>query len=83
VTLHLPFSHTPSSLSRKMEFAYRIVWVVAFTVNFCVGAINLRKLLDSYLTLKLNNLLEEKRIGHKAELILARETQQDWRELRE
>jgi len=47
-----------------------------------VGIFNLRRFLDSFLTLKLNNLLEEKRIDHKAELILARETQQDWRELR-
>ena len=66
-----------------MEFAYKIVWLLAFTINFCVGIYNLRRFLDSFLTLKLNNLLEEKRIDHKAELILARETQQDWRELRQ
>ena len=66
-----------------MEFAYKIVWLLAFTINFCVGIYNLRRFLDSFLTLKLNNLLEEKRIDHKAELILAREAQQDWRELRQ
>ena len=66
-----------------MEFAYKIVWLIAFTINFCIATINLRKFLDGYMTLKLNNLLEEKRIGCKQELILARETQRDWRELRE
>jgi len=66
-----------------MEFAYKIVWLVVFTINFCVGIYNLRRFLDSFMTLKLNNLLEEKRIGHKAELILERERQQDWRELRQ
>jgi len=66
-----------------MEFAYKIVWLIAFTINFCVGIFNLRRFLDSFMTLKLNNLLEEKRIGYKAELILARETQQEWRELRQ
>lgn len=66
-----------------MEFAYGIVWLIAFTVNFCMGIYNVRKFLEGYMTLKLNNLLEAKRIGHQAELILAREHQKEWRELRE
>lgn len=66
-----------------MEFAYKIVWLLAFTANFCIGVINLRLILESYLTLKLNTMLEEKRIDHKAELIMARENQQEWRELHE
>jgi hypothetical protein len=66
-----------------MELTYKIIWLIAFTVNFCVAVINLRMYLESYFNLKLSTLLEEKRIGHQADLILAREHQKDWRELRE
>jgi hypothetical protein len=66
-----------------MEFAYRIVWLMAFTVNFCVAVVNLLMYLEKYFDLKLSTLLEEKRIGHHAELILTREQQRDWKELRE
>jgi hypothetical protein len=66
-----------------MELTYKIIWIVAFTVNFCVAVINLRLILESWLTLTLNIQLEEKRIDRKADLILARESQKEWRGLNE
>ena len=66
-----------------MEFVYKILCVLAFNTSFCFLVVNLRLILESYLTLKLNTMLEEKRIDHKATLILAREQQRPWRELEE
>jgi hypothetical protein len=61
-----------------MEILYKILCVLAYNASFCVLVVNLRLILESYLTAKLNTLLEEKRIGYKAELLLERER---WKEI--
>lgn len=66
-----------------MALAYKIIWILAVNTSFCFFVVNLRLILESYLTLKLNTMLEEKRIDRKADLILARENQREWRDLHE
>jgi len=61
-----------------MEMLYKILCVLAYNASFCVLVVNVRLILEGYLTTKLNTLLEEKRIGYKADLLLERER---WKEL--
>jgi hypothetical protein len=46
-----------------MELAYNIVWLVAFTINFCVFTMSIKQVLLKWFDKSLQNILEEKRIS--------------------
>jgi hypothetical protein len=46
-----------------MELAYNIVWLVAFTINFCVAMLSIKQIVIKWFDRSLQNILEEKRIS--------------------
>jgi hypothetical protein len=66
--------HLPKECQEKnhMEFVYETIKILAFTINFCVAIFNIRKALDSWLNVSLQQILEDRRMTTKELMILHR-----------